>query len=87
MADGTVVLNRPGTAGNALKKFSEAGCKGISQVLLIDNALTGFFVLLAITLSSVPLGSIVLISSITGTATAIFAGADKSDVEKRAVRL
>ena len=40
--------------------------KGISQVILIENAITGFIILIAITIFSYYLGIIALLSSIIG---------------------
>lgn len=63
------------TSSNALTMFS-ASLKGISQVLLIENAITGLIVLVAISLYSVPLSIITFISSFIGTITAKIGGAD-----------
>ncbi|OMI27729.1 urea transporter [Bacillus haynesii] len=44
-----------------------ASLKGISQVILIENVMTGFLILIAITVSSYYLGIIALLSAIIGT--------------------
>ncbi|OKL35472.1 hypothetical protein BLL40_15275 [Domibacillus mangrovi] len=54
-----------------------ASLKGISQVLLIENAITGLIVLVAISLYSVPLSIMAFISSFIGTVTAKIGGADE----------
>ena len=64
------------TASNVLNMFS-ASLKGISQVLLIENAITGLIVLVAISLYSVPLSIMTFISSFIGTVTAKIGGADE----------
>nr|WP_268875972.1 urea transporter [Neobacillus soli] len=50
--------------------------KGISQIILIENAVTGFIILMAIMVSSLPMGIIALLSSITGTLIGKLGGAD-----------
>ena len=64
------------TASNVLNLFS-ASLKGISQVLLIENAITGLIVLVAISLYSVPLSIMAFTSSFIGTVTAKIGGADE----------
>ena len=64
------------SARNILTIFSTS-LKGISQVLLIENAITGLIVLIAISLYSVPLSIIAFISSFIGTVTAKIGGADE----------
>ncbi len=56
--------------------------KGISQVFLIEKALTGFVILIAISVSSFPLGIITLFSAIIGTLTAKISGADEDLISK-----
>ncbi|VEF49393.1 Urea transporter [Bacillus freudenreichii] len=63
-----------------LKFFLTASMRGISQVLLIDNAVTGFFILLIITSTSIFLGIITLLSTFIGTLIGIVGGADKESV-------
>ena len=64
------------SARDVLAIFSTS-LKGISQVLLIENAITGLIVLIAISLYSVPLSIIAFISSFIGTVTAKIGGADE----------
>ncbi|ULT59512.1 urea transporter [Neobacillus drentensis] len=56
--------------------------KGISQVIFIDNAVSGFIMLIAITLASYPLGIIALISSMVGTLVAKIGGADNENINQ-----
>lgn len=60
--------------------FLLASIKGISQIMLIENAITGIIILLAITLASPFLGSITFISVMIGTLIAKIGGADKQAV-------
>ncbi|MCQ6275830.1 urea transporter [Bacillus sp. V3B] len=57
--------------------FISASFKGISQVILIENAITGFIILIAITIFSYYLGIIALLSSIIGTLVGKMGGADE----------
>ncbi|MFJ5715309.1 urea transporter [Neobacillus sp. NPDC093127] len=56
--------------------------KGVSQVILIENAATGFIILIAIMVSSLPMGIIALLSSITGTLIGKLGGADGKSVNQ-----
>ncbi|OIK10405.1 urea transporter [Bacillus sp. MUM 116] len=56
--------------------------KGISQVILIENAVSGFIILLAITISSYSLGIIALFSAIIGTLIGKTGGADQESVSQ-----
>jgi urea transporter len=56
--------------------------KGISQVILIDNAVTGAIILLAITISSFSLGVIAMLSAMIGTLLGKLGGADKEIVDQ-----
>ncbi|CAM3259819.1 urea transporter [Filibacter tadaridae] len=56
--------------------------KGISQVMLIENAITGFVILLAITISSYSLGIIALASAVLGTVVGKIGGADENTVNQ-----
>ncbi|WP_438350536.1 urea transporter [Paenibacillus sp. FA6] len=56
--------------------------KGISQVILIENAVTGLFVLVAITLSSYLLGIVTLASALIGTWIARVCGANETTVKQ-----
>ncbi|MFK2825378.1 urea transporter [Bacillus sp. B190/17] len=59
-----------------------ASLKGISQVILIENAVTGFIILLAITTSSYALGIITLLSALIGTIIGKLGGADENSVNQ-----
>ena len=50
----------------SLATFLTASLKGISQVLLIENAISGLLILLAITTSSYLLGIMTLLSAFIG---------------------
>jgi urea transporter len=56
--------------------------KGISQVILIENAITGLLILIAITISSYYLGIIALLSAIIGTLVGKFGGADENSINQ-----
>lgn len=56
--------------------------KGISQVMLIENAVSGLFILLAITNYSSFLGIIALLSSVIGNAIGRFGGADEESINQ-----
>jgi urea transporter len=56
--------------------------KGISQVILIENAVTGFIILVAIMISSTYLGFIALLSAIIGTLIGKIGGADIDSVNQ-----
>ena len=47
--------------------FISALLKSISQVILIENAVTGFIILIAITIDSYFLGTMTLLSAFIGT--------------------
>lgn len=56
--------------------------KGISQVILIENPVSGLIILIAITIANYRLGIMALLSALIGTSVGYGAGADKSIVEK-----
>lgn len=60
-----------------LGSFLIASLKGISQVLLIENAITGLFILLAISTSSLVLGIVTILAACIGTLIGIVGGATK----------
>lgn len=62
--------------------FITTSLKGISQVILIENAITGFLILIAITIESYYLGIITLLSAIIGTLVGKFGGVDKQSINK-----
>ena len=63
--------------------FIAASLKGISQVILIENAITGLLILIAITIESYYLGIIALLSAIIGTLVGKFGGADEKTYQSR----
>lgn len=62
--------------------FLLATMKGISQVLFIENWLTGLFILAAITITSVELGAIALLSAAIGTLIGQMGGGDPDSVKQ-----
>ncbi|WP_066384111.1 urea transporter [Neobacillus mesonae] len=56
--------------------------KGISQVILIENTVSGFIILAAITIASYSLGIITLLSSIVGTLIGKLGGAEEESVNQ-----
>lgn len=65
-----------------LASFLSSSLKGISQVLLIENAVTGFIIFIAISIASVEIGILTLLSAIIGTGIGHAGGGNKSDIEK-----
>ncbi|MCR2821616.1 urea transporter [Lederbergia panacisoli] len=63
-------------------QFLITSMKGLSQVILIENALTGVIILIAISCSSLALGIISLLSSVIGTLIGKIGGADDSDIRQ-----
>jgi urea transporter len=59
-----------------------ASLKGISQVILIENAITGLLILIAITIESYYLGLIALLSAIIGTLVGRWGGADENSINQ-----
>ena len=62
--------------------FIKVSLKGISQVILIENTITGAIILLAIMISSIPLGVIAILSAMLGTIVGKLGGAEKEIVEQ-----
>ncbi|WP_269050940.1 urea transporter [Sporosarcina sp. G11-34] len=56
--------------------------KGFSQVLLINNAITGVIILIGITIHSPLLGLIAFLSAIVGTLTGTYIGGDKAKIQE-----
>jgi urea transporter len=56
--------------------------KGISQVILIENAVTGFIILVAIMISSLALGIITFLTAIIGTLIGKIGGADIDSINQ-----
>lgn len=61
-------------------QFMVASLKGISQIVLIENVITGIIILVAITVASYYLGMITLASVLIGTFVAKIGGADKQAI-------
>ena len=59
-----------------------AALKGISQVILIENVVSGLIILIAITIANYQLGIVALLSAIIGTLVAHAAGGDKNVIEQ-----
>ena len=62
--------------------FITTSLKGISQVILIENAITGLLILIAITIESYYLGIIALLSSIIGTLIGKFGGVAEQTINQ-----
>ena len=56
--------------------------KGISQVIFIENAISGFIILMAITIASYSLGAITLLSSLVGTLIGKLGGAEEGQINQ-----
>ncbi|GHI01529.1 urea transporter [Neobacillus kokaensis] len=67
---------------NKLSWLFVTSLKGISQVILIENAVSGFIILAAITIASFSLGVVTLFSSIIGTLIGKLGGADGGSVNQ-----
>lgn len=61
-------------------QFIIASVKGISQIVLIENVITGLIILAAITVASFFLGMITFLSVVIGTLVAIIGGADQKAI-------
>lgn len=70
------------TTKRTLFSFLLASLKGISQVMLIENAITGLIILLAITTFSYSLGIIALLSAFIGTIIGKIGGADEKIINQ-----
>ena len=75
LKDNNVNLSRRGFTSVIL-----ASLKGISQVVFIENAISGLIILIAITISSYKLGIIALLSSIIGTLIGKIGGAPENSI-------
>jgi urea transporter len=62
--------------------FITTSLKGISQVILIENAITGLLILIAITIESYYLGIIALLSAIIGTLVGKFGGVAEQTINQ-----
>ena len=76
-------MDRDGAEGNGKAiSFLLATLKGISQVVFIENWLTGLFILAAITVTSVKLGVIAILSAAIGTLFGQMGGGDPASVRQ-----
>ena len=73
-------IRRKSWSRPTLVTYFTAALKGISQVLLIENAISGLLILIAITTYSYFLGVITLLSAIIGNAVGRFGGADEKSI-------
>ncbi|MBU8880629.1 urea transporter [Bacillus sp. FJAT-29790] len=62
--------------------FMSALFKSISQVILIENAVTGFIILIAITIDSYFVGTMTLLSALIGTLTGKLGGVDEKSLNQ-----
>ena len=62
--------------------FLSASLKGISQVIFIENVVSGLIILLAITISSYKLGIIALLSAFIGTFIGKICGANENSISQ-----
>ncbi|WP_423799631.1 urea transporter [Neobacillus sp. SAB-20_R2A] len=67
---------------DSLKWLLVSTLKGISQVILIENAISGFIILAAITIASVSLGVVTLLSAVIGTLIGKIGGASAESVNQ-----
>ncbi|WP_233711248.1 urea transporter [Lederbergia citrisecunda] len=74
--------HRKGWMEGDIFQFLITSLKGISQVILIENALTGVIILIAITSTSFLLGVVSLLSSIIGTFIGKIGGADEAKIKQ-----
>ncbi|MET3547440.1 urea transporter [Paenibacillus favisporus] len=65
-----------------LPAFAEAVLKGISQVILVENTVSGLLILIAILISSVRVGLIALLSACIATLIGWWGGADRDAVKQ-----
>ena len=76
-------MDRDGAEGNGKAiSFLIATLKGISQVVFIENWLTGLFILAAITITSVELGVIAFLSAAIGTFVGQVGGGNPASVKQ-----
>lgn len=69
-------------ADGPLAAFCIASLKGISQVLLLENALTGLVILIALAIANLPLGVIALVSALLGTWVARILGGEETVIKQ-----
>ncbi|MCC6384322.1 MAG: urea transporter [Bacteroidia bacterium] len=66
---------------NVLRRFLEVVFKGLGQIMLQENALTGILFLVGIFIGSVTMGAAALLATVIGTLTARLIGFDKASTE------
>ncbi|MBP2000063.1 urea transporter [Paenibacillus shirakamiensis] len=74
--------NRDSFRNGTFFSIISASLKGISQVILIDNAISGLIILIAIMISSTSLGIIVLLSALLASVIGRFGGTDRTIVNQ-----
>ena len=82
LKDGEFVNSLPSVKNGEFVHLFTASLKGISQVILIENAISGLLILIAITIESYYLGIITLLSAIIGTLVAKAGGADGQSINQ-----
>lgn len=71
-------LNPTPNPFHKLYELISASLKGFSQVILVENAVSGFLILIGITLHSPSLGVMAFLSALVGTITAKYCGGDRT---------
>ena len=66
---------------NHYLSFIPSALKGVSQVILLDNALSGLFILIGLAIASPTLGLMAFLASLVGTLVGDYGGADKNSVQ------
>ena len=80
-SQGVVLINNM-VNKNSVSWFISSSLKGISQVILIENAISGLIMLVAITVASYSLGIIALLSAMIGTLVGRMGGAEEGSVSQ-----
>ena len=75
-------INRQSTLFNKTWMIITSSLKGFSQVLLVNNALSGFLILIGISIHSPLLGLMAFLSSVVGTLTGTYFGGDKPKIQE-----
>lgn len=65
-----------------IKQFILVSLKSISQVIFVENSVSGLIMLMAVAILDYKLGIITFLSGLIGSLVASFGGADKDDVEQ-----
>ena len=75
----------PNNTNNFIKKtasFATIVLKGLGQIMLQENPVTGFLFLVGIFYGSLTMGAAALLATVCGTATALLLKYDKSEIEQ-----